>query len=346
MRRRRLLIAAGLVLALIALWTAIWHLVADKIQARLGAWIEARRAEGLVAEHAGARVSGFPAAWVLIVAEPSLAGAGAAAWTWQGEALEARFSPGTLRDIAVRFSGVHTVSAGGGAELGGAWTVRAARPDGRIVLHADGRLDRLELDLGDAELRRLPDAAPLRLRRLAGQVVVAHPAAAADHRTETFTLSLALDGLAPVTPPVAALGSSIQSVRADLSFKGRLPPGKLATAVAAWRDDGGTIEVRHAGLRWGPVNADASGTLALDRQNRPLGAFTARWRGYAETIDALQVSGRLRPWEAAGAKIMLGALARQQPDGVSQIEVPLTAQDGRLFVAGFPLLRLPPLPLD
>jgi hypothetical protein len=345
MRRRSLWIVAGLVLALVALWTAAWNLIADRMHARLGAWIDARRAEGLVAEHAGVRISGFPIAWVLTIAEPSLAGAGAAAWTWQGEAVEARFSPGTLRDIAVRFPGLHTVSAGGGAELGGAWQVRAVRPDGRILLHADGRLDRLELDLGDAELTRLPDAAPLRIRRLAAQVAVAHPVAA-DHRTETFTLSLALDALAPVTPPVAALGSSIEAVRADLSFKGRLPPGRLATAVAAWRDDGGTIEVRHAGLRWGPVNADAAGTLALDRQNRVLGAFTARWRGYGETIDALQVSGRLRPWEAAGAKIMLGALARQQPDGVSQIEVPLTAQDGRLFVAGFPLLRLPPLPLD
>jgi hypothetical protein len=43
---------------------------------------------------------------------------------------------------------------------------------------------------------------------------------------------------------------------------------------------------------------------------------------------------------------MLGAVARQQSDGNGQIEIPLTAQDGRLFVAGWPLLRLQPLRLD
>lgn len=344
MQDRAIRIAGGVVLALAALWVAGWYLVADKIRARLDAWIEERRAEGVVAEHAGVRIDGFPAAWVVTVAKPVLAGAGATAWAWQGDALEARFSPWTLREVAVRFPGDHRVAAGGGTALGGVWRVRAARPDGRLTLDGDGRLERLEIDFSEAEVMRQPDASPVRIARLLGTANLLRPPP--DHRNETFTLSLNLDSVSPVTPPVAALGTVVDAVRLDLAFKGRLPSGRLGPALAEWRDDGGTVEISHVGVKWGPVNADGSGTLTLDAQNRPLGAFTARWRGYGETLDALQGAGQLRPWEAAGAKLMLGALARQQADGNGQIEIPLTAQDGRLFVAGWPLLRLQPLRLD
>lgn len=344
MQNRNLRIGTGVVLAVAGLWAAGWHLVADKIQSRLDAWIEARRAEGFVAEHSGVRIEGFPTAWVLTVAQPVLAGAGAAAWVWQGETLEVQFSPWTLRDVAVRFPGEHKVSAGGSSALGGLWRVRAARPDGRLLLNANGRLEQLEIDFADAEVTRLPDSKPVQIARLVGVANVLRPPA--DHSNDTFTLALKLDGVSPVTPPVAALGTVVDAVRLDLAVKGQLPAGKLGPSLAAWRDDGGTLEINHIGVKWGPVNADGSGTLTLDEQNRPLGAFTARWRGYGETLDALQVAGQLRPWEAAGAKIMLGALARQQSDGASQVEVPLTAQDGRLYVAGFPLMRLQPLRLE
>lgn len=344
MQDRTVRIAAGLVLAIAALWAAGWHLVADKIQSRLDAWIEARRAEGLVAEHGGARIEGFPTSWVLTVAQPVLAGAGPAAWVWQGETLEVRFSPWTLRDVAVRFPGEHRVSAGGSSALGGLWRVRAARPEGRVLLNANGRLERLEIDFAEAEVTRLPHAKPVQIAHLVGVAKVPRPPA--DQRDATFTLALNLDGVSPVAPPVAALGTVVDALRLDLAFRGQLPAGKLGSSLAAWRDDGGTLEINHIGVKWGPVNADGSGTLTLDGQNRPLGAFTARWRGFGETLDALQVAGQLRPWEAAGAKIMLGALARQQSDGGSQVEVPLTAQDGRLYVAGFPLMRLQPLRLD
>lgn len=345
MQDRTIRIAAALVLAIAGLWAAGWHLVADKIQSRLDAWIEARRAEGLVAEHSGVRIEGFPATWVLTVTKPVLAGVGAAAWVWQGETLEVRFSPWTLRDVAVRFPGEHRVSAGGSSALGGLWRVRAARPDGRLLLNANGRLEQLEIDFTGAEVTRLPDSKPVQIARLVGIAHVLRPPAD-DHRNDTFTLALNLDSVSPVTPPVAALGTVVDAVRLDFAFKGQLPAGKLGPSLAAWRDDGGTLEINHVEVKWGPVNADGSGTLTLDGQNRPLGAFTARWRGYGETLDALQVAGQLRPWEAAGAKMMLGALARQQPDGASQVEVPLTAQDGRLYVAGFPLMRLQPLRLD
>ena len=39
-------------------------------------------------------------------------------------------------------------------------------------------------------------------------------------------------------------------------------------------------------------------------------------------------------------------MARQNGSGPSEIQIPLAAQDGRLFVAGFPLMALPPLKFE
>jgi hypothetical protein len=344
MRHRLTVLAAFALLTAAAVWTLAWFIMADRLIFRVEAWIEARRAEGLRAEHSGIDVAGFPLRWQVTIARPTLAGAGSAAWIWHGDVVEASFLPFTMRDVAVRFPGEHIFSAGAGS-LGSTWRVQAEQPEGRVLLRPDGRLDRLELNFADVALARLPDAPPVHVDRLTA-IAALPPAGGGDHRTETFTLTLNLDGVSQLQPPIPALGTTAEAVRLDLVVKGRLPPGRPATALAAWRDDGGTVEINRLALRWGPIDADGNGTLALDEQNRPLGAFTARWRGYNETIDALQATGQIPPWPAAGAKIGLNALARQQPDGTRQVEIPLTAQNGRLFVAGFPLMRLQPLTLD
>lgn len=343
--KRPLLWGAALCAAATLAWVAGWYWIADTIRTRIEAWAEARRAEGLTATHTGIALGGFPFAWHVRISEPVLSGTGSAAWAWQGDTLEASFGPTNYRDVALRFPGEHRVAAGGGA-LGSAWRVRADRPNGRILLHPDGRLDRLELDFGRATLVRLPDERRFQAAQVLAAVAVPRPTAPVDHRTETLGVTLLIDALSPLEPPVASFGATLSSLKLDLVTKGRLPSGRFGEALRAWRDDGGTVEIRHASGRWGPVNAEANGTLALDAQDRPLGAFAARWRGYNETIDALQATGQLAPWPAAGAKVALNAMARQQPDGTRQIELPITLQDGRLYAAGLPVMRLAPLRLD
>src|SRR6185295_8822537 len=92
---------------------------------------------------------------------------------------------------------------------------------------------------------------------------------------------------------------------------GPLQQGPLAESVAAWRDAGGIIEVNRLALRWGPLDGDGDGTLALDAANRPLAAFTMRIRGYTETVDALTAAGAMKPRDAGTLKIALNLFARQ-----------------------------------
>ncbi len=344
--RPRILILAGLIILLAAAgWSLAWLRIADRTRGEVEGWVAGQRADGLKVDYTTIAVTGYPLHWHVVVSYPNMAGAGPTEWTWQGYAVEADLSPWSTREIPLRFPGDQKFSVGAG-NVAETWTLNAARPDGRVAVDERGRLDHLALDLGDVTLTRAADLQPTHAEHFTADAQLHRgpgDSQGGGHQAAVFDLALALDNAMLNRTPAQVLGTQVAHAELNLTFKGRLPAGTLASSIAAWRDDGGTIEINRVAVKWGPVDADGNGTLALDDQNRPLGAFTARWRGYEETIDALQSTGQLKPFPAAGAKIALRALARQDKDKPDEVQIPLTAQDGRLFVAGIPLLPLPAL---
>src|SRR5262249_34861915 len=126
--------------------------------------------------------------------------------------------------------------------------------------------------------------------------------------------------------------------------RGNLPPRPLPEAIAAWRDDGGTIEVNHLVLVSAPIDFDGNGTLALDAQNRVQFSFVGRLRGYAETVDALARAGTLPPWQAIAIAGALRAFQRQGLDGRQEIQAQADTVDGQLYLNRIPLpVRMVPL---
>ncbi len=71
-------------------------------------------------------------------------------------------------------------------------------------------------------------------------------------------------------------------------MNGPLPQARDITRWAeAWRDGGGSLEITHLTMGWGPLGLTSSATLALDDQLQPMGSGNARIVGYAETLDRL-----------------------------------------------------------
>ncbi|MGQ0662209.1 MAG: DUF2125 domain-containing protein [Pseudomonadota bacterium] len=344
MRRRVVVVLAVCGLAL-AGWGAAWSWIASGIEARFTQWVEARRLEGLRVEYRALAVSGFPLAWRIAVDGPAMAGAGPTAWEWRGQSLTAEFIPWAMGEAPFELAGEHVVSVGAGG-MRESFRLRAQRSQGRAVVGAEGKLVALHLDLGDLDLARSPAGAITKVRR-ATLGLRLHRPATPTHDTETLEATVAIAEAVMATTPLPSLGEKIERAELDASFKGALPKGKLASALAAWRQDGGTIEINRVAVVWGALELEASGTLALDERNRPLGAFAARLKGYGEAVDAMAAARLMRPVEAAALKIGLNLVARQgSPDGGKPLAIPVTAQDGRLSVAGFPLLRLEPLRLE
>jgi hypothetical protein len=166
------------------------------------------------------------------------------------------------------------------------------------------------------------------------------PARNVGHQEVWAAATIAVDELVLPTP-VEPLGRSIAHVAGDFAVKGTIPRGPRAAALAAWRDDGGTLEVPSFEIAWGQLGMTASGTLSLDEAMQPLGALTARIAGYNEVIDAMVSAKTIKSGDAQFAKIGLGLLARPGADGKPVLDAPITLQNGFLFIGPARLARLP-----
>ena len=335
-------IAAIVVAVLAAIWCGVWFYVQSELRRQTLAWIDQQRAQGTTVEHGALSISGFPVWWRIEFESPRIAATDPSRGEWRGTRAAGIVRPWAFRVIPLRFEGEQHLTVGDGQR---SWTITtlAAEPDAQITLGSNGRLERVDADMQRYEVRGPADVGTYRGER-ATVAVKLYPAPAS-HMDPLVDVTATLIDLDLPRPPVPGLATRVQRFDLDGSFRGRLPPGRLAEAIAAWRDDGGTIEINRLVLVSAPVDFDGSGTLALDNENRALGAFSGRLRGYTETIDALARAGTIAPMAAIGLRLFLTGIQRQGQDGRYEVRVAITAQDGMLSVNDFrlPGIRLLPL---
>jgi hypothetical protein len=140
---------------------------------------------------------------------------------------------------------------------------------------------------------------------------------------------------------VGALGDAIDELDFAATEEGAIPGGKLADALAAWRDAGGKIELDNLRLKWGALDATATGTIALDQELQPTGHFSGTIQGYDQILTALVQNGQMRASDAGLARIALTMLAKAAPDGKPEIRTAFTIQNGQMLLGPAKLGRLP-----
>ncbi len=342
--RRAIVIAAVAVLAAVAGYAVYWHAAANTLAEGIARWAEQRRAEGYEVSYAGPDIGGFPFRLAARLADPVIAGPpDAEPWRWQGPELTLRARPWTPLDAEAFAPGRHDLEFGaGGAARHVVLDARAA--SGRASFGTDGRLGEAEAILGD--LLVVEDSAPDRSLVAESARLRILPAAnpGTDHTKPSLGFEIALAGV--VLPPDAAtpLGREVQKLELDGAVMGRIPGHvpALSDGLAAWRDDGGTLELSRIVGYWGPLVVTGTGTFALDSALQPIGALSTTLSGHEAAIDALVASGTVGPRDGSLAKIVLAVLARPSPvDGEPELTAPITLQDGALWVGPAKLLRLP-----
>ena len=333
-------ILAALLLA-IAGYTAFWFHLKGRLEQGLNDWAAEQRLKGWQVYHAPPRFSGYPYRIMVELKEVALAEpAHPQAWALRLASVRAVTHPWTLRHIMLQLEGA--------TEL--AWTLNGNRANltgtaeqqrASLVLDSSGRMQRFSYEalkpVLTLETPRLAEpltgrAAKLELhsrdnRGTPDAPTVADLAITAEQLTATGV---------DAGPP---FGATIARLQLDLGATGPID----ARTVAVWRDAGGTIELRRLAVRWGPLDASTSGTLALDKQMRPLGALTAEAKGWEAVVDGLTERRMIARGQARTLKIALGLLAQPAPDGGKLLKAPITAQDGKLFLGPVMLGDLPPL---
>jgi hypothetical protein len=168
------------------------------------------------------------------------------------------------------------------------------------------------------------------------------PAPSATDGGESVGLIVGLHDLSISEPADLPLGNYISRIDLAAAVEGRLQPGRPSESLAAWRDAGGVLQIQRFAADWGALAVIAEGTLALDGQMQPLFAGTAMVRGYSEAIDALVQARMMAPNQATGAKIALAAMTKPADDGgPPAAKLPITIQDGFLFVGPLKLAQMP-----
>jgi len=346
---RRWAIAALSLLALVLVYTGTWVYVATHTVTSAEQWTADRRAEGYRVQYTGLRATGFPF-WVrlelrdLVFDAPKGGPSGAAPWGWEGENLIVATRPWRPGRLSLRLSGKQAVSYPVGdrrltfngtvAGLAADLTVTGGAPDIIAV-----SIDSLVLASPQARAGRIAVAsADLLWQQLSENTAVNQDAA-------TMALDVTASGIELPSSVASPLGNGIRNLHLAARLLGELPHGPgapLPEALEIWRDGGGTIEVDQLVLRHGLLGLWADGTLALDRDLQPVGAFTARVQGFFDIIDAFTRQGMIGEREAVTAKLLLGVFSqRPKNGGPATLNLALTIQRRNLYAGPVKLMRLP-----
>ena len=286
-------------------------------------------ASGWTATTGPLAISGFPGPIRIALPTPALSDAAGNGWT--GPSATILVSPWAPLDPGFAAPGTHRfVLAGHGpVELAaGTWTGRVAVEGGKPVA-----IEMTLTDVGAAGLRAA--TAALTIRRLAS------PAAGRDAVAPVLAATIAVTSLTVPEGWAPALDQTMTNASLSLRLRGAVTAGPAASALAAWRDAGGTIEIDSVDFAWPPMWANGNATLALDRDLQPELAGTFAMRGLAAAIDRAGSQGLVPPAAAITAKLALGLTATQGSDGAAENKLAVTVQDRVLSVGPVPLLNMP-----
>lgn len=330
--RWKLAAAVGLGLGIAAAaYAGYWRYAANEFERSVADWIAAREAEGYRVELAMAPVEGFPL-WLSTTVSEAAIVAPADAWSWRGPAFHLRSRPWSPFAFAFELPGTHHIEAEGRS-----FELSTASATGRIAYALDGRLEDFALTLGQATLIEA-DEPPFAAASLAIGARVPPP----DHAGTapvTLAFEVAVTDLAVPEKLRLALGNRIAAASVVGRLDGTLAAGPLPAVLVPWRDAGGAVELDRFQLAWGPLGLDGNATLALDEKLQPLVAASCEMQGIGPTFDALMDAGVIdREHGPLGKQLLLGMAGA---DG--KLKLPLTLQDGFLYVGPIKLMPVPPI---
>ena len=327
MRRRTRLGLATIAALLLAAgaYTVFWFVVAGRIESGVNTWAQSARADKIDVSWHSIGVSGYPAAFEVALDSAVLRDtARTPSPEFHVPVLSGTARPWDFADwrLAMPEGFTAGLSAGNGspsAEL----VTKAA--DGLVSIAAEGGW-KLWLTLHDTAV----EAGNRVAADLVNAAVTVPPRPDRGHGEPAMALEV--DARHITLPSISGqLGNTIDELDFAATVKGAVPGGNLADAVAAWRDAGGTIELDNLHLEWGGLGAIATGMLGLDQELQPIGALSGAVQGYDKILTTLVQTGQMRPADAGLARIALGLLAKEGPDGKPEIKTSLKLQGGQMF---------------
>jgi len=344
--RRVLAVAVLLLVAAAAGYAVYWQSAARTLERGIADWAEQQRRAGYEISYRAPEIGGFPLHLEARIEAPEIAAPpGELAWRWRGPALYLHARPWAPLDFETEAPGRHEIEldeGGGGAPH--VYLIDAETAKGSGSFGIDGRLAQALVALtGVTAAEAGRESEPI---RIASATVRISPGRAEEHTEPSLAFLLALGGLTLPPSAESPLGRDVGKLEIEGAVMGALPEfedeAELRDALARWRDDGGTLELDRVVADWGALELTGDGTFALDGALQPIGAMSAMIVGHDAVIDALVANGAVDPRDGSLAKVVLSVLSKPSPvDGRPELTVPLSLQDGHLWIGPAKLAPLP-----
>lgn len=340
MRRKPLILLALLLAVLAAGHGLYWGWAAGRLEARIAEWRAEQEARGLAVAYRGPQITGYPTRLSVRFEEPALETPNG--WHWSGPAVTGQAALWAPFTIDLAFPGRHEV---GHPALDAPLQAALEEGTARVRLRGDGRVEQAEIALRALEIESLAQgpAGVASLDATLGPLIEAR-----GDSPQRFEVTAEATGVRLPDFEDNPLGPNGERVALTGTLLGPTQAGEPRAALEAWRDAGGTAEIASLEALWGPLALAGEGTLALDRELRPLGAFDARVSGLDDTIDVLARKKLIENGAALAIKLGLAMVVKDSDArGRPLVRLPITLQNGRLnlLLGGVEvaLVRLPPV---
>lgn len=335
----RYLVLLGLIVGGLLGYYVLWSHLADQVAAQAEAWIEGQRRLGREVSYENRRIWGFPYRLSLTLTKPQ--------WSdprlplapkLEADEITAHLQLWQREHIIFDLPGKQSaVWRDGAAERRTALIAERFRAS--LVVDGAGNWLRIAADLGKPRLQGPADSV---LRGdWAAEKLLLH-ARRAGNVPPGLDLAMQLDQAS--LPPQAEkpFGRALRSLRLTGNLRGGFYGTTPEDLLASWRDAGGVMDFTTIALTWGDLSLNGTGTLAIDRDFRPLGAMSGTIDRATEVIDALATNHLISATTASNARrIALSQEERTDNRGQDLRPLTLTAQNGQLSFGAVPLFSLP-----
>lgn len=328
-----------------------WLLAADTARDIVRDWAAEQREQGYEVTWSALETTGFPGMINVVLSDPQVRFPktnGGGGWATRKLTISAR--PWSPTELTVDAAGEHFINFVAGNRV---YTTRTEVANATAVLdlNRDGALSTARLILRDVRTEGLAGTAAMELASLTA-AFQHNPGGNASlfERTEARdtgvfgAVSLDLRDLRLPADAALPTGRMLQEVTLKAVVTEDLPAGdNLKARLRSWQENGGTVEVDRLTLAADPMRLGAVGTVTLDDWLQPQAALTAQIRGFFEALERLEDQGYIRPRDASIAKVVLGVMAKQPPDGgPAALDLPITIQNQMLYLGPVALMQLPP----
>lgn len=231
---------------------------------------------------------------------------------WQGQELKVTMRPWNWYSFG--FSLPHSQKITIPQDMSSFKTLSLEGAQGTLKVTHQGILDEIFLSVNRLSFLREQQSQPVFLQAFSIKARnLAHPLVLEISLTSYVK---GLEALLKKPPSAEPLTVSLEAALSGFQEKKGFPQ-----SLAEWRDGGGVLNVNLLKLTWAPLVATGEGTLTLDKDMYPLGAFSSRIVGHQEALSHMVELGCVKKNDANIASFVLDMLSQSDGKGSQQLTI-------------------------